>query len=682
MKTLEMLGLRRTCDWLSPSSQSFRPPSWPPPEDWTVSEDQTGKVLSRWGDALWDISPWAGRRMILDFGDDCINANYKSGRRAKSLDPANARLLRIITTWRMWGIKSCINANSLKAIFHIIRDLISICSENNILASDLPRHPKIQEKIQESLTARKLDVAILELHRLWDNREHIGFFIADLTTIKRLSTTRRTHETEQTAYIPPRIWTYQNERLRECIDDYLLHQEEIENCFNFCLDAYVANAGSLEDAVTKHLPHKPFSFEKHPKNTKSTHIYYGRFDTTAKRFGIFDLISRWISVSPKGMKIKSFSAYFSLVQIVCTIYIANFTLQRRNEAGSLRTDCLIWETDEKLGRIPIICGETTKTEQDSDARWPTSPSVEFAVKASTSIAKLRMRCIAANPATQVKKYDIENPYIFDRASEPWGSNKNLFQSYSTRVHITDYKSLCGRFKLLFDNDKLRITEEDLRIAKMLTPNLNEEFSAGCIWRLSWHQLRRTSAVNMFASGLISNPTLQFLMKHVSRLMPLYYGSGYSKLLLNEEVAAVITSTMYEVLANKLQLAFNKNFVSPYGEEHKDAIFINLITGKDIKSLTAAARRGQVYLRETIVGACTFRGTCLYGGIESVSPCTGGDGNPPCPDALYDRSKAVAIEREIEEINQELPIIASDSPKYKSLLAERQGMENFLNVVKK
>lgn len=676
--SLEIFGLRRSTDWVTPNSQSFRPPSWPPPNDWVVSEDRDGKILSRWGDSVWDISPWAGFSMKLDFGDGLDSR----ARRSEPIDSKNAYLLRLIVTWRIWGIKACHNARSFRSVFILLRRLIVFCSKNKIAASELTHFPILLEKLSNIIPATEYSKAILELHRIWDARAHLGFFIASPEDIKRLTTVIPSHDTEQTAYIPPRIWAYQVERLKLCIDDYLSNKQAVEDCFNFCVDAYIYNFGSLEPCINKKAKFRhhrvPFGTQFR-SGSRSDCKYHGVFGITAERYGIAQLIKRWITEPIKGISMVSLSSYLSLVQSAGLAYIANFTLQRITEASSLRTDCLIWEFDEKLGRIPIICGETTKTDPDSDARWPTSPSVEAAVEAMTSIARMRMRCASADVNINPTEADKINPYLYNPCTEPWSGSYKI--PYSLKVNTGAYTAIYRRYELLFDKEKLRITEEDLRIARMLTPNLSEKFAVGSVWPLAWHQLRRTGVVNMFSSGLLSDSSMQFQMKHASRLMPLYYGRGYTKLMLNEEVERVIVTAMYEAMGNKLRVAVEDRFVSPLGNERKEIILINLVSDKDVKTLAEAARSGQIFFRETRVGACTHRGTCPYGGIETISRCTGGDGNTPCADALYDREKAPEIEKELSLIDQELAITEISSPRYRALMVERIGLENFLNVVR-
>ncbi len=615
--------------------------------------------------------------MILDFGDGI------GSRKAQSLDTANADLLRTLTTWRMWGIKACIAANTMKANFLAIRRVIALCSKNQVLASELMRFPKIFEQLATTIPSSEYSKTILEFHRLWDARDHIGFVVIDLEGLKRLTASAPMRNIVQTAYIPPRIWTYQVERLKACLDDYLANQEAVEKCFNFCVDAYAQNFGSLETAMEGTKRHRlPFWKPKHPgKGSQSGCVYHGRFGLTSERYGIAGLLEKWIGLASAEQDLRTLSSYLTLVQFAGLAYIANFSLQRISEAQSLRADCLIWEQDEKLGRIPLVCGETTKTDPDSDARWCVSPSVEVAVSAMSSVAKLRIRCAAAAPTANTSVKDLHNPLLFGGTHEPWMGNATV--PCSLRVHTGAYKTFSGRYDRLFDPEELRIQEEDLRIARTLTPNLRPEdgYSVGQQWPLAWHQLRRTGAVNMFLSSILSDSSLQFQMKHASRLMPLYYGRGYTKLQMNEDVEAMIVEAMYDTMAHKIQIAIGDRFVSPQGALRKEIVLTNVVGDRDAKQLASASRRGEVHFREMRVGACAHRGLCSYGGVESISRCTGGDGASPCADALYDRKKIPEIERDLSKINQELTVLTVGSPRHAALLAERQGMENFLNVFK-
>src|SRR5690606_36008847 len=94
-------------------------------------------------------------------------------------------------------------------------------------------------------------------------------------------------------------------------------------------------------------------------------------------------------------------------------------------------------------------------------------------------------------------------------------------------------------------------------------------SVGTPWTLAWHQLRRTGAVNMFASGIVSDSSLQHQMKHSTLLMTHYYTHGFSEVPLNEATRAEILGTMYEMAARDASELFTDNFVSAYGGDRKN-----------------------------------------------------------------------------------------------------------------
>ena len=673
-------GLSSTFSAISPDHRSYRPTSWPPPLDWVISEDENGDVVSRWGDPIWDFSHWARRRVRFYFEA----AHPGTGK--KPLDRENANLLRLVVTWRLWGPRPLNSVNSLRSFFRRMRKIFELCTLNEIEASRLSRYPRLLEQVAKSIEKSAYGATITDLHRLYDAREKLGFVLIDAAGMARLAAAQPVHERQQIAYIPPRLWVYQVQRLRLCLDEYLLNSENFRACYNFCLDAYEQNFGSLANALS--FPSKKFNnrqpFQK-PRSARHGQIngcqYFGKFEAIAERFKIAELLRRWVSQRDSGLDVRQLSAYLSLVQYAGLAYTANFTLQRINEVTLLRADCLTWEDDPNFGRIPIVRGETSKTAIDSDARWLASPSVKVAIDAMMSVAFLRMRCVAANPVVSPTSGDQKNPFLFDRVAEPWTGGLRL--SYLIRRNPRSYGLVYSDFPKLFDQSQMRIREEDLEVAMRVTPGLpaKKGFSVGKPWPWSWHQLRRTGAVNMFASGLVSDSTVQFQLKHSTQLMSLYYGQGHGNLLLNREVEALAIQSMYQSMALTAQQAGGDNFVSPHGLERKSQIMQNLLSQKSVNALASAAKKGEISFREIRLGACTKRGVCDYGGIESVARCAGGDGRAPCADVLYDKNRRLSVERELTQVEGELKACSDGAPRRKALEAERRGMENFLDAIK-
>jgi len=681
MKMLQELSLAWAVPGVGPDCVSYRPPKWPPPVDWPVSLDSTLTPVSFYGEDIWDFTYWVGSPYKLNF------TGGQKGSRAAIIDKGNAELLKLVMAWFIWGKFAASKPSTLTYYFTTIRPLFVVASRNGILATDLMRFPKVLDALKKVQKDSSLESLPLLLHRLWDSREDLGIVLLDSSRIQTLAEIACSHDRKQTPYIPPRIWSYQVGRLKECLDDYMSHRAAIEACFNYCVDAYAQIHGSLERAMiltgNKSPSKKPFSNQPQSAHANNLTLCCGKFVDVASRYGLRELLEKWVARIGNETKltVSDFSQYLTLCQRVSYAYILNFTVQRKGEAASLRTSCLLWE-DDPLGRIPMICGETTKTTTDSDARWPTSPSAVVAIEVGTSIAQLRMRCAAAHPEVNVTDADRADPYLFHRVFEPFGNATDRSVRYSILPQTSGYLRTLEYFPRLFDPEQLRITQEDRRIALMFTPWLDEDddFSVGKVWPLGWHQLRRTSAVNMFASELLSDSSVQFLMKHSAASMSRYYGRGRGRLRINEVATKVVITSMYEVRAEEAKGLQSDRYVSPLGFERIREDVVDLIAKKDAKALAKAGGNGQVFFRLIRLGACTSQSDCQYGGIESVAHCGGGETGKPCSEVLFDREKEVSITEELQELELEISTLPPGTPRHKALAHERTALENYLNVI--
>jgi len=244
---------------------------------------------------------------------------------------------------------------------------------------------------------------------------------------------------------------------------------------------------------------------------------------------------------------------------------------------------------------------------------------------------------------------------------------------------------------LFDLQQLKITADDLKIAKTVCPTLNaEQFQVGKPWRLAWHQFRRTGAVNMFASGEISDSSIQLQMKHLTRWQPLYYGRGNTALHLNDAARVLLVNAQYEAMGRQLAEVHTERFVSPYGNEHKAKLLapahggepVSLISDGDAQHYEKAARKHQMNFRATVLGGCMKNGQCDGDCVSSVGDCAGGDGEAPCVNVLFDRARADANQQRLEEVIKQLQLTPPDTPRYRFLEQEKRGLENYFAHTRK
>nr|NYU05638.1 hypothetical protein [Pseudomonas sp. SbOxS1] len=407
---------------------------------------------------------------------------------------------------------------------------------------------------------------------------------------------------------------------------------------------------------------------------RTGHQFYGAFAETAKRFGIFDLLKRWIN-SDSELRVNTLTSYLKLVGRAGLAYILNFSLMRVEEAWSLRAGCLQIERDKSFGNIFLLRGKTTKTKSDGDALWVTSSSVEVAINAMEVISLFR-----AEATTQDKKDDLDGRFFIEYSLEPWVSGR-FKRNTSIRPAITPYADVLNQYAKLFDVEQLRITPQDLKSARLATPTLPDEYKVGAIWPLAWHQLRRTGAVNMQASGLVSDASLQYQLKHATRAMCLYYGQNHSQIRLEEKAHTLYVRTMYETLGRELQQLTSERFASPHGDKRKAEI-VRLLSPEDAKKMISLAKKGTVACRQILLGVCTSREPCPYGGIDNIAHCGGGDSKDakPCSDVLYDPSQLEVVDG-LERILKERMATAQDgSPLMESLRAQQRSAENYRRVI--
>lgn len=659
--------------------EHFLPNSWPPHPDFPICIAQDGTVTARYGDNEWDLSPWAGYVLKLNFG---VTRRKDSA----EVSPANNQIFKSLVAFWLYGPKPCKEVRTLQNQYENVRQIFTHCTEHKIKASELYRFPKVIESLGPKLWPSQADRLVSLLHYLWEGREAASFIILDPEGIALLSSKIPPHEKSQTAYIPPRIWLYQLGRLKKFLDDFEENREAIMACAEYCLQAYSDCAGSIEEACSTQLNkyHRPFISVSDPNRNGvlSGAKRYGSFYQTAEKFGILSLLENWVGdVRHHGVTILS--QYFNMATQVCKAYILNFTLMRIDEASKLRSDCWDTEKDPVTGEtIFLLKGATTKTIDDDEACWITSESSLQAIMTLKHISTFRTKCAFYNRRVSLSPDDLKNPYLELRAYEPWCRSTQHFADPDVRTNDLKYKQFTKRFPNLFSEESLRITDADLKAALLITPSLDpKKYAIGAIWPLGWHQLRRTGAVNMSASGIVGEASVQYQLKHLSRYMTRYYGNGYYHLEanLNQEAQGEFLRAHYQTIARSFSSLLGDGFVSPHGEKRKAQIF-ETVSINDHNSLVSSAKKGSIAYRPILMGACTNPDPCPFGGIEYVGRCGGGDGNPACRDFLVDRSKRHIIIKVGDILRKRMEGIAEDSPLLKSLSYQLKAVENTINVI--
>lgn len=673
MNISDFPGLQIASSLVNEDAPNFRPNSWPIKYDFPVVVDSKENIVSRYSDVRWDFSPWEGSNLKIYFGDGPGQGHKVSSE--------NANLLRQVMAWWLWGHGAAAKPKTLVFKFKTIKPIFVICSKHNILASELSDHPNIIKKIAISLKVNN-DHIITYLNDLKFISEKLGFTILDDEGMKIFISNLLKTTVTQTAYIPVRIWSYQVGRLKECLDDFMEHREKIEKLHQFCLDAYAKNAGGDLSLAFEGLgANQPFGKFKPKGQSDSNKVFHGKFSEIAEKFEIDELLEKWVRVD-HSYGIRTLSSYMSLISVVGLAYILNFSLMRLSEGSKLRTNCLEIEKNHGIEDIYLIRGVTTKTVEDDNALWIVSPTVKIAIDAMTIVANLRVNAAKNNSKNNMSENDINNPLLQTMVFEPWQTSKDCYirNGYKT---MRAYTNVSNVWPKLFDDNEMRITDKDLEMANRLTFNLDpEKYSVGKIWPLSWHQLRRTGAVNMLASGLVSELSLQYQLKHSSLAMTQYYGQNYYKLKgqLSDEARGFYLREMYESIVRDFKSLQDDHYISPHNEKRKEQILTE-ISEKDHKELIKAAKNGKISYRETFLGGCANLGPpCPLGGISNISSCMGFGDEKPCKSILIDKDKLPIINQLKEVLNNQVMNVDVDTPLYHSIQTQLESAERAIYVI--
>ncbi|MGR4875906.1 hypothetical protein [Pseudoxanthomonas sp. LARHCG66] len=355
----------------------------------------------------------------------------------------------------------------------------------------------------------------------------------------------------------------------------------------------------------------------------------------------------------------------------------NFSLMRIDEAEQLRSDCYQIIRDELGDDIHLVRGPTTKTKSDGETNWIVGSSVQLAVEAMSAIAFLRLEAaVLDGPLDGV---DRANPLLQARSYEPW-SPRQLVNARKATMSLVGY---LRKWPQVLEEDQLKITREDLEVANRMTTGLDPElFSIGKTWPLAWHQLRRTGAVNMLATGMVSELSLQYQLKHATLAMSRYYGQGYYRLKksLDPEARGVYLREMFQATARDFMSLHDARQASPHGDKRKEQI-LEPVRESDHLALLRSAEQGRISYRQTFLGGCANPGPpCPLGGISNISGCMGHQNIKPCEWIVVDKAKKPVIEALQREIARRRESAEPDTPLWNSLGANLESAERALRLI--
>lgn len=619
---------------------NFVLPNFPPGDDFPVCMDPDGNVISTFGQDQWDMTYWCGKIQTFNFLIDTNARNSESFYR-------NAQYcMRILIVFFMWGAPQPIRPNTLVSLYHILRKIFSFCVLRSVPVGEFYRYPLLVQEFISEVGANGSTVVTL-LRTVFEHQDTIGFKILSPKQILDLHTHVRAYKKGQTAYIPPRISSYHLTRSIAMLDQFHANKQQFMDLFEYALEGYRINREASVKYNKSFLP--PFALKAQAING---FVYYGSFASVAERFGVIDILREWMFAPEDAhtaeIKLLTLSRYFSVIVLVGVSTLASLSAMRKGEVTDLHVDCFLTFRDSEFGTAHYLCGPTTKTIDDSDARWVTCEDSERIVKAISVISHLRMKC-AVESGVPYTPEEVEFPFLVLRAYEPWGgANRHYPTAIRSDIYVDKLQFMCPGF---FADGQMKITEKDLDIAIAATPTLDlDKFVVGELWPFAFHQFRRTLLLNARKSESVSLGSLQYQAKHLFQDMGRHYDRNFSRLAVSAEMKEEYISTAYEIMAMKAESLASPAYISLLNPFHKSKL-ISFIEGKDLKQLIQMAKKGLYMVKETLMGICLRQSYCPYGSADFILGCNG------CVHGLVSKEKLPVIQQANDWIEDQL----SESP---------------------
>lgn len=636
---------------------------FPPPDHFPVCISKSGEVLARFEDDSWPMHEWLGKVYTFRFGRE------KSAAGPAWLSNDESKLFKLILVMIMWVLPEGIKPSTLQSSYGKIRKLFRFCASSKISVSEFYKYPHLLSTfISEVGPLGGQYVGFLR--NVFNYQDVIGFKILDLAQISEIFVAGQSRKSAQTPYIPSRINNIHLMRSLELVEDYNENASSFEAFFQYIWDAYVVNNGPASSWREKLI--SPFN-----KAAKGPgRVYYGSFEDAAAKFGVRDVLIKWMSRRPsKSSKLEliGLSSFFNAISLVGATCLANLSAMRKEEINKLRVNC--WE--EKItdkGKVSFICGETTKTIHDEDARWVVCEDANKAVIAMASVAKLRMKA-AIELGVEHDEEEVANPFLILKVYEPWAKDFKGDRSYATKIRKSiSATNLHVQCPFLFSPEEILITGDDFQEALKVNPDLDiERFAVGKPWAFAFHQFRRTLMVNACLSELVSPQSLQYQLKHLYLSMSIYYGRNYSGLAVNAKAAEEYISTSYEFMARKSMTLIEPKFVSTISPLHKERA-IDFVEGATLKALAKKFRSGERVIKETIMGVCLNTEPCEFGSVDFILACD------ECVSGLACRDNLPLIEKVDARLKFQLDIVKEDGPRRDSLMAQYDFTQRLIKVI--
>ena len=619
-------------------------------QDFIISRDKDGKVLSSYKDNVWNLRTYVSnpsQHGIIDFENRIESSNIS--------DVKKLMFLLIV-----FGSGRNGSQYSVETLGHYFNDVMVPLSkfalenkttitkiiENNILLNSY-----INNKCSNLGKVQCLSSTLVFLDNLSNRSTQINFQRnKDIFKLLKSKINDFSAEHHQTSIIPSRI-------LAESIRQRWIQIEEIEtnltNLIKF-LDMYIESErfASGETMINK------YKWDCNKTLQWKEAINFYQLNNLFKKYSLKNRIN--------------FKGFITKIQGTCKHLLHAYTGMRNGEMLNTQSNCLeSVSTNSGICRIISTTSKFTGTNQN--AKWITSKEVERIIFILKSINQV-----------------IAKHYNLNLNDLPLFLSGNIFvekRKIRANENIRAKRKFDKKDELPLDYSLLRLTIEDIQEIEEIDFNKNiRDLEIELPWEFKTHQYRRSLAIYSIQSGLVSLGALQIQMKHLFREMTLYYGNGasYARKLFDipkDHIAYELDTLKPEldtlayiknvIFSDEKLFGVHGNFVENNTKQNNHEFKTYFLENRD-KTLKQF-KNGEIAYKETALGGCIATEACDSRLIRSITACF------DCHGGVLKKSK---VDNVIQKQKEFISFLDPSSIEYRTEIEDLNKLEELkLKLIK-
>lgn len=622
-----------------------------PLPDFVISRNATGKVVSKYSDDIWDMTPY---RLAGDTGSVKLYFNKMS-----SCSISDAKWLMFILMFMAdSGRSTGLSVSTILGYMKPVRLIEKYTISNEIGLLDIFGNKEHLTSFIRSVNVRNplhgLASVILHLQTIGNKRTGIKVVGGDsIQEIKKKLSLMDVDK--QHPVIPPRIYS------------------EVVMQINQFIETVYSQKHNLEVFLSEIVRDKQFARSASQQSALGYKVaeYAEFFEASARRFGLSEMFYLFnVNNLPK------LSVFLTRITHACRLMVYIYSGMRNSEALSLKIGCL--KEDVSFGRVSFrLYGETSKLiGQKKEVSWVTSKELKRTIDLAEMLASIIGKCkgLAAN----------ETPLFISTGYLSFTTSLN-FEKDGLTVSRAGSKSQ-EVFKYL-DLTKFKIEKEDFdhleKVDSFRAWGSEQAFQVGATWRFTTHQFRRSLAFYVSQSSLVSLPSLKRQLKHISREMTIYYCQAtetselfnqdqhISKLVREVKPEADATAYLHDIFLEEEPLwGAHGRFIENHNKSEEN---VKIYT-EQRDDLVRQFRKGELAYKATPLGACTTIEPCDKKAAREIVACIS------CDKAIIKLSKLDRVIERQSMLVEEFKVLDEHSVEYRTESAELTALMKFKNRV--